>query len=307
MMVLVPLAIAVGWSGNRYIAPFSGWSTWAFAYLTWISSINTSWRDLGRAALRPWPVMVALLILHGITPIFARTVGLIWFSGDPATATALILVTAIPIGVSTLVWVGLAGADVPFALTTVALDTMLSPFVIPLTVYLFIGTRVSLDFGPLFVGVLWMIVVPTVVAVTMHDLTGGRRAARLGKFGPVSSRVSMVLAVALSVAGSVSKLPAMDLPYVKIVAALMSVAISGYLLSYLAGTLLHWPRPLALGLIFTAGVRNSVAGGVIAARYFPPQVAVVICMMMFFQQPFAAIAHYLTSRQQTDHTSTAAG
>ncbi|HHW14648.1 MAG TPA: bile acid:sodium symporter family protein, partial [Firmicutes bacterium] len=40
-------------------------------------------------------------------------------------------------------------------------------------------------------------------------------------------------------------------------------------------------------------LRNTVAGTVVAAAYFPPRVALTVCLMMLFQQPLAALIQRL--------------
>lgn len=287
MVYLTPIAMVAGWHWQKALAPYESLSGWLFSLMTLTLSLSTSWADVRRVAAQPLPAVVNLLLLHLIAPACAWLAWQGLFRGDPDIGVGLVLATAVPIGVSCLLWVSLAGGDVPLALALVTADTLLSPLVVPFTVALFAGRTVQLAVGTLVLGLLKMVVLPTLIGVTSHDLTGGRLYRAVQPYAQVVSKLCVFFAVLLSVAGSAARLPVLDRQYIPTFGVLLLLAIFGYLSGYFAGRLFGWGQPAAVSLAYCTGFRNSVAGTVIAATYFPPRVALTVCLMMFFQQPLA--------------------
>lgn len=306
MVVLTPLAMVTGWLWQRELAPFTGLSTVAFALITLALSLSTSWRDLARAALSPLPVVTSLLLLHLVAPLFGWVAWRTIFPASPDLGAGLVMATAIPIGVSSLLWASLAGGDLPLALALVTLDTLLSPLVVPLTIHLFVGQRVEFAVGAVMLGLVKMVVVPTLVGVTSHDLTGGRLHQMVAPYADLVSKAGIIVAVSLSVAGSAARLPGLDRHYLPALVTLFVLCVLGYLAGYAAARLFGWPRPVGVSLAYCTGLRNTVAGTVLAATYFPPRVALTVCLMMLFQQPLAGFAQRLFS-SNLQRTEAAAG
>lgn len=303
MAYLTPIAMVVGWYWQETLAPYEFLSGWLFSLMTLTLSLSTSWADLRRVTGRPFPAVVNVALLHLIAPAFAWLAWQGLFPGDPDIGVGLVLATAVPIGVSCLLWVSLAGGDVPLSLTLVTVDTLLSPLVVPLTVTLFAGKTVQLAVGSFILGLLKMVVLPTVVGVTSHDLTGGRLYRAIRPYSQLVSKLCVVFAVLLSVAGSASRLPRLDRQYVPALGVLLLLAVLGYLSGYFAGRLFRWGHPAAVSLAYCTGFRNTVAGAVIAATYFPPRVALTVCLMMFFQQPLGGVFQRLVTRERTARVS----
>jgi predicted Na+-dependent transporter len=293
MVLLTPLAMLAGWYWQKPLAPFTPASTWLFALLTLALSLGTSWRDLGRVTLRPLPAVVALVLLHLVAPLYAWLAWRGLFAGAPDVGVGLVLATAVPIGVSSLLWSSLAGGDVPLALTLVTLDTLLSPFTVPLTIHLFAGHQIHFAAGAVVLGLVKMVVLPTIVGVTSHDLTRGRLHRAVDPYAQLVAKLCIILAVLLSVASSAARLPGLDAGYFPALVTLFVLSALGYASGYAAGRLLGWGRPVAVSLAYCTGLRNTVAGTVIAATYFPPRVALTVCLMMLFQQPLAGLVQWL--------------
>ncbi|MDI6870905.1 MAG: bile acid:sodium symporter [Bacillota bacterium] len=293
MVLLTPAAMAAGWRWQQVLSPYASASTWLFALMTLALSLGTSWSDLRRVTARPLPAAVALLLLHLVAPLYAWLAWQALFPASPDMGIGLLLATAVPTGVSALLWVSLAGGDVPLALTLVALDTLLSPLVVPLIIHLFAGRQVPVAVGAFVLGLVKMAVLPTLLGVTSHDLTGGRLHRTLEPYAQLAAKVTMILAVLLSVANSAARLPTLDRHYLPAILILLALSALGYLSGFAAARLLRWAKPVAVSLAYCTGFRNTVAGTVIAAAYFPPRVALTVCLMMLFQQPLAALVHRL--------------
>lgn len=301
MVILTPLAMVAGWRWQRELLPFAAASGWLFALMTLALSLGTSWSDLRQVTSRPLPAAVALLLLHFVAPFYAWLAWRAFFPAAPDVGVGLVLATAVPIGVSSLLWASLAGGDVPLALTLVTLDTLASPFVFPLIILLFAGRQVHFVAGAVIAGLVKMVVLPTVLGVTSHDLTGGRLHRIVEPYAQLTAKVTMILAVLLSVASSAARLPGLDRHYLPALVTLLVLSALGYASGFVAGRLFGWDQPVAVSLAYCTGLRNTVAGTVVAATYFPPRVALVVCLMMLFQQPLAGIVQRLVVRRALCH------
>ncbi|MGE5507938.1 MAG: bile acid:sodium symporter family protein [Chitinophagales bacterium] len=306
MVLLTPAAMVAGWLWQKPLAPFTGLSTVAFAIITLALSLGTSWRDLGRVTLSPLPVVTSLLLLHLVAPLFGWVAWHSLFASSPDIGAGLVMATAIPIGVSSLLWASLAGGDLPLALALVTLDTLLSPLVVPLTIHLFVGQRIHFAVSSVMLGLFKMVVIPTLIGVTSHDLTQGRLHRAVAPYADLASKGGIIVAVALSVAGSAARLPGLDQHYLPALVTLFVLCVLGYFAGYLTARLLGWARPVGVSLAYCTGLRNTVAGTVVAATYFPPRVALTVCLMMLFQQPLAGFAQRLLSTNP-QHSEAAAG
>lgn len=296
MVLLTPLAMVVGWAGRRFFLPCAAAAPWLLALMTLALSLGTSWADLRRVTAHPFPAGVALALLHFVAPLYAWLAWRWFFAGSPDVGAGLVLATAIPIGVSSLLWTSLAGGDVPLALTLVAADTLVSPLLLPVTIRLFAGRQIAFAAGAVVQGLLHTIVLPTVLGVTSHDLTAGRLHRLLEPYAQFTAKASMILSVLLSVANSASRMPALDRHYLPALFTLAVLSVLGYLSAFAAARLLGWRKPVAVSLAYCTGLRNTVAGTVVAATYFPPRVALTVCLMMLFQQPLAGLIQRLAVR-----------
>ncbi len=157
MTLLTPLAMVAGWYWQRAFAPYASASTWLFALMTLTLSLGTSWGDLRRVAARPLPAGVSLLLLHFVAPLYAWLAWRTLFPAASDVGVGLVLATAVPTGVSALLWISLAGGEVPLALALVTLDTLLSPLVVPLTIHLFAGRQIQIVAGAFVLGLAKMV------------------------------------------------------------------------------------------------------------------------------------------------------
>ena len=218
-------------------------------------------------------------------PLAALALGGLFLGPSSPFAVGLVLAAVIPIGVTSVIWTGMARGEVPLALTAVTIDSLLSPLLVPCSAWLFLGHIVHFDAMSLFSGLFVMIVLPTAAALTMpgsHRRAPGRlprpgqrlvgQAApdrgsghqRGGRAGP--DRRAMVVADPAArppVVPGLSRLP--------------------HGLRYRQGA---WLRG-APGRRddFLRGHAQYERGIVLAMRYFSPQATVAVVLAMLFQQP----------------------
>jgi bile acid:Na+ symporter, BASS family len=287
MYLVVAAGILLGW-----FLPGLDQATWLvpylFAYMTLTTALNISGRDILGVARAPGAVLYIIGALHLVMPALAWLLGSAAFGSQSSTAIGMVLAALIPVGVMSVIWVSLAKGEVPLALSTVALDSLLSPLVLPATAWLFLGSRVDFEVRSLMIGLVWMIVVPTAAGILLHDLSSGRMGRRMAPFnGPLSKACALAI-IAINISAIRGVLASNDISILPILAVLPVQVAAGFLIGLGSGRALRLPERHVRTMTFCVGLRNITAGLVIALRYFSPATAIPVVLVIVFQQPLAA-------------------
>ena len=262
-----------------------------FGYMTFVTALNISWNGLIRVARMPGPVLLIIGLLHVVMPLVSVLLSTLTLGSTSPFTVGMILAVIIPIGVTSVIWTGLANGDSPLALSAVSFDSLISPFIVPLSVWLFLGRNVHFDSGSLMQGLLWMIVIPTLAGVTLHDTTKGKVGPGWAPINGPLSKLSLTLVVGVNVAAAYDVISGMKLEIAPILGLLLIQALAGYLLGFYAAKFLNYSHARIVTMMFCVGMRNISAGVVIALQYFSPQATVPVVLAMLFQQPLASIFH----------------
>jgi bile acid:Na+ symporter, BASS family len=303
MPLITPISVVIGVLLSEHIKDFSYLIPWIFAVMTFSGSLGSNFHSLKNVITHPLPIFIALAILHLIMPMWAWGIGHITFSGDNFTITGLILGMAIPTGITSLIWVSIYKGNIPFTLSIVLIDTLLSPILVPFTISVMVGKNIEMDVYSIMTGLLGMIVIPSLVGMTLNQWTRGKVkevwSPRLAPF----SKIGLGIVVMLNGAVVAPYLRDVSWKLVIIAVVVFFIAITGYLFAFLLGRLFKRDRDTVMALTFTGGMRNISAGAVIATTYFPPQVAVPVVIGMLFQQVLASFSGYLANRYYAGQSS----
>jgi bile acid:Na+ symporter, BASS family len=304
MPLITPTSVILGVLLSAYMKDFSFLIPWIFAFMTFSGSLGSNFQSLKNAIVHPLPIFIALSILHVIMPFWAWGIGHIVFSGEVYTITGLILGMAIPTGITSMIWVSIYRGNIPVTISIILIDTLLSPVLVPYTISLMVGGRVEMDVQSIMLGLLGMIVIPSIIGMSINQLTKGKVkevwSPRLAPF----SKIGIGIVVMLNGAVVAPYLREISLKLIIIAVVVFFIAITGYLCAFLVGKLLIKDRDITIALTFTGGMRNISAGAVLATSYFPPQVAVPVVIGMLFQQVLASISGYLVNRYYHQESET---
>ncbi|MGE5549311.1 MAG: bile acid:sodium symporter family protein [Bacteroidota bacterium] len=290
MFVVIFSGMLLGWcypglEALKATVPF------LFGYMTFVTALNTSWRGILGVVSLPGPVLRIIALLHVAMPLFSLVLARFTLGISNPFTVGLVLAVIIPIGVTSVIWTGLAKGEGPLALTAVTIDSLFSPFLVPASVWLFLGHTVRFDSTGLMLGLLWMIVLPTLAGVTVHDLSRGSAGPRWAPVNGPLSKLCLILVVAVNVAAAHGILGGTEYAILPVLGLLFLQALAGYLLGYASGKALGYTAERVSAFTFCVGMRNISAGIVIALRYFSPQATVPVVLAMLFQQPLASLFH----------------
>ena len=249
-----------------------------------------------QAVLNPLPLVLVIFILHIFLPLWALGIGHLAFSGDPFTITGLVLAMAIPTGVTSFVWVSIYKGNIALTLAIILIDTMLSPFVVPLTMSLLVGGNIEMDIIGMTQGLLMMIVIPSIIGMTLNQVSKEKVVSSLRARLSPFAKIGMGLVVMLNGAVVAPYLLDFNLKLLGIAIVVFFIAFSGYLFSFFAGRLFKQDKETVIAMMFSGGMRNISAGAVLAISYFPPAVAVPVVLGMLFQQTLASLYGFAIDR-----------
>ncbi|MGF7186528.1 putative Na+-dependent transporter [Desulfitispora alkaliphila] len=286
--LITPISLVIGVLLGPKLEVYVYLIPWVFAIMTFAGSLDISLTALGKALSRPGPIVAIFCILHVVMPAIAWLVGQTFFPGDVYTSTGLILAFAIPVGISSFIWVTMGDGDGALTLAVILLNTILSPLIVPYSLKFFMGAQVHIDVTPMLIGLFWMIVFPSLLAIASNYMTNGKAKALLSKKLSPFSKIGLGIVVAINSSVVASYFKDISPRLLAIAATVFFLAALGYLLGWIIASFLKWERPVLVAMVFNSGMRNITAGAVLAITYFPPTVAVPVVVGMLFQQLLAS-------------------
>lgn len=299
--LITPVSLILGVLFADQIKPFIWLIPWVFAFMTFAGSLGFGMKELASAAIHPVPILIALFILHVIMPIISLGAGNLFLAGDSLSITGIILGTVIPTGVTSVIWVSVYRGHLALTLAIILVDTLLSPFLVPFSMSHLVGAKVSIDAWGMMEGLIWMVVVPSLLGMFLFHVTKGKSEKSIGKPLSPFAKIGVGIVVGMNGAVVAPYLTHISRQLVIITALIVGLSCIGYTLGWLAAKWLHWDREQSIALIYNTGMRNISAGAVIAITYFPPPVAIPVVLTMLFQQLLASFVGVFLSKQQFGH------
>ena len=145
-----------------------------FAVMTFIGALKSSFRDIAEVFRRPFPLLLSMLILHVVMPALSCGLGHLLFADQVDLITGMVLEFAVPTAVVGVMWVSIYKGNQPMILSLVVIDTVLAPFVIPVTLHVLIGARVKMNTMEMMQELVFMIALPAVLAMCLNQISRGR-------------------------------------------------------------------------------------------------------------------------------------
>ncbi|GAB6988488.1 bile acid:sodium symporter family protein [Paenibacillus pini] len=313
MFVLIPGSLLLGFMLSSVMLPYVSYIPYLFGYITFIMALGCGRTHLKQVVMRPAPILLTLVLAHVLAPIFAYGLGSMLFGMDSDYTIGLVLFAIIPLGVSSVLWVGQSHGNVTLMLAMVVLDSALSPFVVPGLIEVFFGTSIKFDSLGLMKDLMIIVVVPTLVGVGLHDLSAGQLKQQLAPVAVPLSKIAFSLVVMLNAAAIAPQVSKLKHDMVIVIPAIIAVVGLYYALGYFGSYALRRPlREIRVTVAYASGMRNISLGMVLAMSYFSPKASVPVVLGIMVQQPIATIFHAVVKKwvplePKGDMTATSAG
>ncbi len=306
MFLIIPGSLVLGFLFASVLQPFLFAVPYLFAFVTLTMALGSGLKQLREVLRRPGIMVLTFVIAHIVAPINAYGLGTLIFGAESPYVIGLVLFTIIPLGVSTVLWVGMSGGNVALMLAMVVLDSLLSPFVVPLGVQLFFDSAIELDGSALMLELTFIIVLPTVIGVILHEWSSGRIQDKVKPVAAPISKLCFVSVVALNAAAIAPYVDQLKQDMLLLVPVVIVLVGLGYAFGYMA-TAKQRNQVQQITVSYATGMRNISLGIVLALGYFSPLAAVPVVLSILIQQPLATIHHYVLQKLHKYRTSDSVG
>ena len=211
----------------------------------------------------PKDVVIGCLAQFTVMPLLAWGLARA-FSLDEALALGVVLVGCCPGGTASNVITYLAKGDLALSVGMTGVSTLLAPFLTPLLTWALAGKSVNVDVVSMFLSILWVVILPIVVGLTIKSLWP-KFTEKAVDYLPAFSSVAIALIVAIIIAANADKMLAGGLIIVLVV---MLHNICGLGIGYLIGRLLGLSEPKKRAVSIEVGMQNSGLASSLATLHF---------------------------------------
>ena len=260
-------------------------------------ALSCTFRDFGQVA-RLWKRLVFILFIsYGIIPLFALSLGKIMLPGEPSLAAGLVLISLLPVAVTSAFWTETNDGSLPVTLSIITMTTLLSGLIIPLLMHLYVGTIVQFDSRALIAGLVRNVLVPVIIGLAVNQYLPKPTQA-MKPFLDVGVKACLFLVIAINAAVIFPYLEQMGKVLIGVILAIIIHMFTCYIVGYCTSRLVFPNRPdIQVSILYTSAMRNNSAGIAIALAYFSPFVAVPVILSILFQQPMAAVVRSILARR----------
>ena len=226
MPLLTPISVLIGVLLSDILHHVSFLVPWIFAVMTFIGSLTSNLKSVKYTITHPFSLLLTLAILHILTPLWAFWIGHLFFQNDPYTITGLTLAVVIPTGITSVIWVSLYKGNIALTLAIILLDTLLSPFLVPLSMNLFVGETVQLEVWGMMKGLLGMIVLPSIFGMVINQFSV-EKAKKWNHTLSAFSKIGLALVVSINSSVVAPYLRNIDKKFLQVALTVFLIAISG--------------------------------------------------------------------------------
>jgi len=195
-------------------------------------------------------------------------------------------------------WVSMFRGDKALCLTLILLATLLSPILVPGTVVILIGAKVSMNTTSIAVSLILMVVVPTIIGVTLNEVSKSIIPAAVCPYLDPAAKICIVLVIAANTSPVASRIHFNDPKIWGLAALCIFLCAGGFLLSKLASTVVRCNHERSVTLLFSGGMRNISAITTIAVSFFPEAAALPALLGILFQQTISVFMGKLFANQK---------
>lgn len=296
LMVVVPAGVAIGVLLPRALLPIKPYVPLLFAIMTFQNSLGNEAQAMRKALTHPLALACVLLTVHVAMPLVTFGASTLIFGAGSPTVAGVVLEYAVPIGASTVMWIGMFSGDLALGLSALLISTLMAPFSIPLTLKLLVGTTVEIDAVGMIVDMLYMIALPALAATVFNELSHGWAKDVLQPATMPVSRILLPVIVATNATGIAAYLHNLNLRLVGIIVFMFTFAVLSMVVGMVLAGWLAKSREQYVATAFSCGIRNVSAGAVLASQYFGPEVMFPAIIGTLFQQFLAALFGQIMER-----------
>lgn len=228
---------------------------------------------------RRWPlVLVGTALQYTSMPFFAYLFGHVFRLG-PNEFIGILMVGCVPGAMASNVLTLLARGNVSYSVTLTTSATLLSPFVVPLALWLLLGKSNEIDPQRVALDLMKQVVGPVLLGFFLARRVWWLREL-MQKWGGTFANLAILWVIAVVVGVNRDRMLHGEL---SLLAALLAVNLCGYLAGYWGGRVAGLSEGERRALTLEIGMQNAGLGTVLVLNLFPdrPQAAVAPAIYTF--------------------------
>jgi BASS family bile acid:Na+ symporter len=267
---LILIFIALGGLFPQVGPPLKFFVPYLIALMTGSLALTCTRKDLCSILREPFSLLLGLALMFGLMPLLSFFLSQSLLSKDFDIAAGLILVASTPSPWAVGIWTGLAGGDVTLALGLLVSSMVLSAFLIPFLIVVFVGTYVKLDALSMLTDLVFMIIIP----ISFVAAVKSRIKKNLELYSPFFFAISSVAAIILGTIVGATVFPLLQgqedaaflsmLILVTVIQCLLSFLVSYFVSRFIFKRSLRH----SIALTYSIGSRNNSIAMAIALTYF---------------------------------------
>ena len=297
LMLVVPIMVAIGMLVPEALLPFKPYIPTFFALMTLQNSLTNDASAMVGALRRPGALTVIVLWVHVAAPALVWAAASLAFGADSATVAGVVLEYSVPIGTSTVMWIGLFQGDMALGLSALLVSACASPFTIPVALKLLVGATISFDTIGMMRSMAFMVAIPALIATVANALTHGR-SARLARPTMPAARLLLPLIVGTNATSLADYVRHPTWQLAGILLFMLACAMASFLVGMaIARWLDRDNRSRFVATSFCCSIRNVSVGAVLATQYFGPEALFPAVITTPFQQVLAALFGKIMERR----------
>jgi len=297
--ITTPLSIVIGFLLSNFFIHLRPFVTTLFGIMTFSGALKLRPAELGTALRSPSPILLFFFTAHIIMPVFAMAVSSLLLVNQDVT-TGFILLFSGPTAVSGFIWVTIFKGDMALGLTLILFDTLLAPIVVPGGVSLLMGAKIVMAGSSIAASLLFMIVIPTFLGVTVNEISKGKIPALFCPWVDPFAKICLMAVIATN-ASIIAPEVKFDDPLIwKTAVLVITLTFAGFFIIKFTAVIGKCRSPKDISMIIAGGLRNNSVIMTIAVNFFPETAALPTLLSIVFQQTIMAIMGKLFSREKQD-------
>lgn len=231
-----------------------------------------------RQVARRWPTVLAGTGVQYLSmPLLGWGMGRL-FGLEGPWMVGIVVVGCVPGAMASNVLTLMARGNTSYSVSLTTSATLLSPLAVPLTMWLALGREVpNFPAGQVCWELLWMVVFPVVAGHLLARSWAGWRYAAIA-IGPVAANLTILWIIAVVVAVNREQFILLDW---RLLGALLSMNVLGYLAGYAGGHLIRLDDPMRRALTIEVGMQNAGLGTTLALMLFTKAAALPAALYTF--------------------------
>jgi BASS family bile acid:Na+ symporter len=215
-------------------------------------------KDFEGVIKTPKAVMIGLVSHFTIMPLVGITLAKT-FDFPPEIAAGVVLMGCVPSGVTSNVLAFIAKANLPLSVTIASISTLVAPFMTPFLMKILAGQFVEIEFIPMMIHVVEIILVPIVLGLIVNKLIRNG-VIWLQKIMPIVSMTGVLMMLIVIVSSGRDSL--LNIGPLLFLASIIHHS-TGYLLGYWSGRLMGLDEPACRTISLEVGMQNGgLASGI---------------------------------------------